>query len=81
MDPKKIVGFAVLAGVIMTDQILSERHIQATISEQPHLEVSIENPITLDFSSHGVSGINTHSVTTSFGIQAESLSSKSSTQI
>ncbi len=57
MNSKIILASTLLAGVIFTDAILSQEH--AAIFNQPHLEVSVEEPVLLYVCSPAASG-NTH---------------------
>jgi len=63
----QLVGPIVLAGVIFYECALAEKHLDAAAVEQPHIEVTIETPVLLDFSSEvGASGSSSTDKTFSF---------------
>ncbi len=58
MNFKIMTGSAALAGIILVESGL-QHDLQAVLIEQPHLEISIEEPLVLDVSSRAASGTAT----------------------
>ena len=59
MNPKIMVGSALLAGIVLTETIVFQPHQgqPAVVEQIPHLEVTIESaPLMIDVSSPGATG-------------------------